>query len=244
MKTKLFILGIMACFTFISCQKDPLLYSCDPEMDAWAKNNYESIQSFTIAEFIGLDYAQQQAAYATMGQKQRHEIWMNKLNDVIQMCWTEDEEKHIELLISYVGKNESLFANNETQQERDQFELSMYEWVDYAEEKLKWDKKTIYSICGDPNPVVMMTVDDGRIKLINSKLVESLTGEQQATIKTRSEVSEGPLCSCAMTCDLCDIAGEANIMCNNYNYKCQVSVNQCGWFKKFDCDGVCKHSLA
>ncbi len=248
MKTKFFALGIVACFSFMSCQQDDLLYSCDAELDAWAKRNYEGIQSFTRAEFISLDYGQQKAAYTAMGEKQRHDIWMGKLNNVLKMDWSNEEAEHIESLISFVGEKESLFANSESQQEQDEFELFMYRWMEEAEENLNWDKATIHAICGDPNEVVMVKTRSGGMQLMTPKFSDYMTAKQSPTVvKTRSESWEGDDCACSSVSDFCDIFGEIPdwvVSCNQNRYKCKITDKGCGLFWQFSCDGICKAPIA
>lgn len=248
---KQLLLVAMAFFSILfvsSCQKDEEIYSCDPEMDRWAKNNYESIQNLTTTEFLNLEYRMQKVAYVAMGGEQRHKIWMDKLYDILQMEWSQEESNHIESLISFIGKNQSLFDNSETQQDRDQFELFMYRWIEKSEEKLCWERETIHSICGDPNKAIRVTTRGQRGILTIPKVLEFMTERQASMIKTRSESGEEsawPNCSCSQTSDWCDIFGEIPVIsCNSNNYNCKIVKNDCGLFWKYDCDGICKAPIA
>ena len=245
MNTKLSLIATLFCILLgYSCQKGDLHYSCNPQIDQWAKDNYENIQNFTKIEFESLNNGEQKAAYAIMGTKQRHALWMAKLNDVLQLEWTPQEAEHIKSLILFVEENKSLFADNETEDDRNKFELFMYVWIEYSKETLKWDKETIYSICGDPNNAIMIKTRYGHKKLTISRSYEI----GQSTLKTRSE-SGGTFgdCTCSQESDWCDIFGEmpSSVMsCNNNNHNCNVVRNNCGTFWKFDCNGICKSPIA
>lgn len=242
-----------------SCQKDELLYSCDHEIDQWTKDNYKNIQNFTVVEFLNLDYGKQKAAYIAMEEGQRHGLWIAKLNEILQMGWTQEEAEHIESLVSFIGKNKSLFSNAETQQNSDLFELFMYSWMEYAQEVLFWDRETIHSICGDPNKAVQIMTRSGIMKLSVPKVSEYVTSMQPLAIKTRSEGGgEGggkggggeswyPDCGCSQKNDWCDIFKEIPgwvVSCNSAKFKCKIIRKNCGLFWQFDCDGICKSPIA
>ena len=232
-----------------SCGNDEEFFSCDPEVDTWAKSNITEIQEMSREDFLAIgDLVYQKAAYVAMREEQRNEIWMTKLKDVLQLeGWTREEEQHIESLISFIGKNESLFANSETKHERDQFELFMHVWVEYAEEVLGWDRETIFSICGTPDKAVRIENEDGGTKLIVPKVSEFKTAVRSPSTKTRNENGgggEGFDCMCSQVSDFCDIFKEipmSVLSCNTGNgYVCKVIPKRCGLFWLFDCDGACK----
>ena len=235
---KAIVLLIFVSFV-VSCSMDEI-YSCDREINMWVKSNLTEIKQMSSEDFLAIgDLAYQKAAYAAMEKEQRHKLWMDKLNDVLQMGWEQKEVEHIDSLISFIGRNESLFTNSQTQEKRDLFELFMYLWVEYAEEVLCWDRETIFSICGVPNKVVRIETQNGNTKLTVSNVSELKSAMQSPTIKSRGE------CACASTSDWCDIFGEIPVVsCNSFNYSCENTQDGCGLFWRFPCDGICKASIA
>lgn len=63
----LFILVSLA----ISCQKVETCYSCDRELDAFVKNNFEQLQHYTIEDMKILDPEKQRAIYRSFDKEKK-----------------------------------------------------------------------------------------------------------------------------------------------------------------------------
>ncbi len=217
-----------------SCTKETQ-YSCNKEIDLWTKNNMDEITTMSRSKFLDYDKEYQQAVFMAFSPEQRKQIWIDKINEVLSLNWTNEERTHIKQLPIILNDYQKLFRENRSEEEKDRFDVVMYKWVDHAKESLGWADVLINAIIVNPN------------KLLDKKGVVSvgkkIGTESIRSIKTRGEgTAEGPDCNCSQSSggfiwkDCIDNYGEGGC---GISYDCKSYWIGCGAFKLSDCDGMC-----
>lgn len=223
---KQFVLIVCAilCAFAASCQDD-LLYSCNPEIDKWAKENLADIQKMTRSDYLKFDISYQTAAYAAFTQEQKQSLWEGKVRELLTYDdWTESERNHIEKLLVYAQENKWAYDDNLSEENEAVADMTAYRWREYAKETLNWNDDMINVITRSPHKVVK-GVKDG----VETFSLALTYPKDMGNKKTRSD--ERPDCNClGQTCGpgyYC-LAG------------CKVVIKGCGaiW-KKEDCTGHC-----
>jgi len=154
MKTKFMVLAGIALFVAItSCSKDDgITYSCDKEVDRWVKKNLDEIKEMTTVEFLEFsDVAVQKGVWAAFSIEQKQKVWFDKIENLLQLDWTEKEREHIESLLSYIKRSE--FYGPKDDVVKEQVYLAAYKWQEYAKEELGWSDRVIYAVAFTPNKV-------------------------------------------------------------------------------------------
>ena len=87
-------------------------YSCNKEVNQWAKSNLNEIKKMKVAEWYSInDIVYQKAAYVAFDSNQRKELWLSKLQETLKLDWTNAEKEHISKLIYLIEDNSNLFDN-------------------------------------------------------------------------------------------------------------------------------------
>jgi len=219
---KVFFLLIVV-ISFASCAKDET-FSCDPDANKWAKENYAAIQQMSRVDFLSIgNLVYQRAAYNALTPDQRQSFWIEKMEKVLRIEWTEQESQHIQSLFELIKANVFMFSEKRDENDFEKIEIELYRWTEYAQEELKWDRSLLYAICGT---LQEMNED----KKIDTYLQIS------PNVKNRGES-----CECSETSDWCN----DGIMPTNINVKCKKGVCEysslgCGFFLLYDCNGKCE----
>lgn len=212
-------------FLFFSCEKEEVVYSCDPEIDEWVKSNLSEIETFEWKELAQIGERYQQAAFAVFSSEQRLSLWAKKLEHTLLLNWTYEEKSHLALLLKEIQNNPDwfipyYFESNEI--EYDKFMIFFYKWIEFSKEKLGWDSSIIQSIIGTL-----------KAPLTTTGIIESNTDITH--IKTRSESK----CNCNTK------LGNSYNECNS-NYKhcstkssCVESSWSCSPLYVGKCNGLC-----
>lgn len=213
-----------------ACQKEAV-YSCDPSVDKWAKDNLNHIQQMMRADFIKInDIPHQKAAFRAFLPEQRKAIWIIKLTEVLTLNWSENERRHIESLLVILNKYDGIFSNNLTEQQHDQYLIDAYRWAEYATESLGWDKAVIRAIAGNPN------------KMLTKAGMLAQNSQGRRIVKTRSESGGKADCECNLSSSPDDslIFYDCGSSGGCYAYlNCNVSSFGCNLFWGDPCDGLC-----
>ena len=216
-----------------SCSVDET-YSCDPTVDDWIKANYAQLQDITRVEFLNLPNGDiQRATFRAVSQQKRIELWLLKIDELLELPWTTAEKEHIDLLKDLIKTNSDWFQDrsslhsNEIQFIEDELVLTMYAWADYARMEFVWADQTLYALVG--------TLDS----------VNSLESLQKEIGKTRSNITIAPGdepivynddCDCNLTYTFCK-TGVTTCQENNCGPDPDFG---CGWLWAFECNGKCK----
>ena len=227
----LLLLGIVfASFFLCACQKE-LLYSCDPEIDKIVRNNISEVQVMDRTQWLNIEKQDlQRGYYVAFSSEQKHTFWKEKLAEVLELDWSEQERAHLLILVDFLEKNPQMFSPDKNQKADDTFDLFMYRWQDDAKEKLGWNKKMLYAIAATGNKMLNKAGD-----------IASASDSDHPLVKSRSESGSGSgwkNCSCSTKQDFCDLTGEFQQRCREYA-GCKLYFIDCGWVRKQECDGNC-----
>lgn len=225
---------LMFCFISIgvimsSCSNDEM-YSCDPEANEWAKQNKSKIAEMNRSEWkqMTLKGEYRMAAFRAFSPEQQQSFWINKLEEVLNMNWSEKEKNHIQLLLNFC-KETDVFSKGVS----DEFEIFAYKWLDYGRETLKWNSSTMYGICATG---YKMLDKEGNLEI--QKTISS------HLLRNGNESGQGD-CGCSQKSDWCDLFNEipgSVIGCNPDS--CVITEDGCGLLWQFACDGICKSPIA
>ncbi|MDR1340573.1 MAG: bacteriocin fulvocin C-related protein [Prevotellaceae bacterium] len=122
MKIKVIINACIAlmCLVLISCSQDAEVYSCDKEINAWIKENLSDIWEMSREKFMNYNEKTQRAIFAAMSSKQKQDLWLTKLNDILALDWENKEKEHLDKLYVFIKTNETVFESN-TNEHKDVF---------------------------------------------------------------------------------------------------------------------------
>ncbi len=117
MKTKKYIIAAIllvvavAATVLMGCKKEKLEYSCNPEIDKWAKKNAELFASASREQVAMLPLEYQQAAFRTLSPLRKYRIWKEKMT-IIRSNWDEPVQFKIDEILKefdsswYVSKQD------------------------------------------------------------------------------------------------------------------------------------------
>ena len=135
------IVLLIVIFSVVSCSMEEI-YSCDKDANQWAKSNLIEIQQMSSADFLSIDnMVYQRAAYNAFTSNQRQSVWIEKLENVLKLDWTEKESQFIESMLEFVKVNSFIFSEELNEKDFEKIEIELYIMAEYAFEELKWDIK-------------------------------------------------------------------------------------------------------
>ena len=201
-------------------------YSCNKEVNQWAKSNLNEIKKMKVAEWYSInDIVYQKAAYVAFDSNQRKELWLSKLQETLKLDWTNAEKEHISKLIYLIEDNSNLFDNKVSVD--DKTDLAIYQWKEYALEQLRWDHELIFSIIKTPEKLNA-----------NKKLDTSLYKTPATKNNSESDGNKQPLCNCN--------SNESHkwFLCSLWFHKCHIGVcevrsKDCSDLWLYECNGLC-----
>ncbi|MDR1339242.1 MAG: bacteriocin fulvocin C-related protein [Prevotellaceae bacterium] len=235
MKIKIVINTCIALMSLIlvSCSQDEELFSCNKEINAWAKENMADIKQMSRKEWLEIgDINYQQAAYRTYSAEQKQTLWIGKISEVLNdIKWMPQEIQHIEVLLSIVKENSKVFESNVSQKNMDNLEVDLYRWKEYAIEELKWSPELLYALI---NTQEAMTSDKQIIRNRDSGMRLKAGGESSQpncdcnSSSVTSEASSGNWLPCVVGLHVCNI-----------DSGCKATSIGCGSLWLYGCNGTC-----
>lgn len=223
--------------TLLSCQKESNFYSCNPTLNEWATQNFTSISKMSygeIAEYSNVE--QQRTIFRTLNPTLKIQFWEDRLNDILKLNWTTEEQNHIVELLDIIRNNGYRWfegkINSKTEEEKEfiqnDFEIKTYKWKEYAIEKLGWSQEVLFSVIAMPSRV---------LDTKGSLAIETRPFFNNSTVKTRSESK--PDCECSLDSDWC--SGRRTCQEDECT-RLPVGFlpDACGTLLYYDCDGMCK----
>jgi len=228
------LIGIMVMF---SCSMDELSYSCDKETDAWVKANLSDIALMSRADWVKVeDIGYQRAIFSAFSPQQRQTLWEGKLNEALNTVkWSKNESKHIESLLAMVTGNLNIFENNAKSEEKDNVEIFLYKWIEYAVDKLEWPHELLYSLIGTPESItadrnIAVKTPVSKIRLKNGGETTTPDCDCNSTNPiSGSDASSGNWIPCMVGFHIC-----------NSTTGCQVISWGCGSFWLYQCNATCQ----
>lgn len=220
MRTFIFLFAVLVSLGLCSCQ-EPLMYSCDEELNDWVIDNMEDIHLLSRSEWCKLEMEYQVPAYRAFVPKQKQNFWIQKLEEVMELDWNQKEKDHLKVLCDYIKENPHIFESSFWQDEAAfiEFDKFQYKWVCYAQSELKWKKEIIAAIAVNGH------------KMKNKEGELDIPIESLLVAKSSSETSIR--CSCCSHSDWCSSG-----FCEKTG-RCEYIHSGCGTLMMYECDGLC-----
>ena len=205
---------------FVACeQESESVYSCNKNVNEWAKLNITEIQQMSRQNWIELHDTLKLAAYRAFTPEQKHQFWKEKFQEVKSLDWSQEEIAHISKAENYLDEHSDFFSHELTDDEIDNLETFFYSWQKEGIEKFGWTNQTAISIAGTGLPIS-----------------EEEKNNNIPPSKSNSNKSEDCHCNIKILSDFCNTAGFLG-ECISYN--CEESTWGCGWIWFEDCNGIC-----
>jgi uncharacterized protein YxeA len=200
------------------CKKMEEVYACDPVINEWVKSNLRTIQQMNRQYLLQLELEKQSPAYKAFTPEQKYNCWVDKLEQVKSLEWTEKEFTHICLLAETMKLE--WFEDNFRKTNFDRIDNFLKKWVDDGYSYFGWTKDEVGRMVACLKEVAM---EDG-----NVVLKEAGGGSGEAGGKK-------PACTCSLESDWCNGGDKCkNIPCQGHPY--------CGTLWFYYCDGRCDDS--
>lgn len=224
---KLLVIALLSSCMY-SCSSEDMIYSCDPDIDKWTKENLSEISAMNRNDLLLYrnEVTLQRSIYAALNPAQKKQVWEEKILEVLNLSWAEKERQHIVSLLNIIHKYPEFFDAN-THSNQDGVDLISYKWIKYAEEELNWKDDIIYAIAMTVNP----------INVINGNVVIDENVElYPVRLKTRSESIKLD-CACHTTSGITVGACPSGYTCVTGNC---TKVRNCGLLHASQCVGLCR----
>lgn len=220
-----------------SCDKNDEMFSCDPATNVWATENRKSISSMTRADWIEIEGEEKgRAAYRAFTPEQRYDFWVDKINEVLTLDWSDKEKKHLADLLSHIQEHPEIFVHD-TPGLDDETLKFLYLWEEKAREDFKWTTATLYAILATGH------------KMIDKSGVLEIPFSSNDISKTNTRSSDD--CGCSTVSDWCN--GRANMIDSDLPPTVSVQVHAecigggcaasnfgCGTLLRYRCNGNCE----
>ena len=209
---KLILVLVLVSFT-MSCN-DQECYSCDSEIDSWAKENKEALSKMDRYELMRLSSKQRAAAFRAFSAEKRKEIWIDKFNQILSIIKSSEERNHLEKILKFVEGYD--FSREITEKEEKFFR----DWFSEGEYYFEWNK--YFMVSGFASLGDAVTTKKAYNALYNSENTEG------RAIETDDD------CDCRWDTH-CDLAGLGD--CSDDD--CEDTTLGCGLFFMQSCTGDC-----
>lgn len=223
-----FSLALTISLMFLSCSHEDEIFSCNPDVNNWVKENKSYIQTLTRAQWYKLDYRVSQASYIAFSPSQKEEFWKEKFKEVKLLNWSSEEIKHIQDAENYILEHEHFFSEVlPSEEEIDDFEIFFSKWVKQGVKNFGWTKKTALAIVGTGYKMIDL---QGNVLLPEKS--------SNMTMVTLHKEEEQTGCNCnteSMISCILDPFGP----CDTSYSKCESSFRGCGFVWSYPCDGTC-----
>ena len=141
------LLALALPFVASSCTQEEEMYSCNPEVDNWVKENKDLIRRMTRSQWCELDYQVSTASYTAFTQSQKIDFWMEKLEEVKKLDWATEELAHIQKVEDFISTHPEFFGDEKlSEKELDDVETYFVKWTKYGKRHFGWSNKTAMAI--------------------------------------------------------------------------------------------------
>lgn len=210
------MLFIMLGMLLFSCkEKSELLYSCDPNIDQWVKENLVEIRQMKRDEWNELDERLKKPVFSAFTKNQKQCFWLQKIDEIIELGWNEQELNHWLLAKKEIEKRVGAFDDVQNQNDVDSLEIYFFEWKNIAIKEFFWPKSFIMATLYVGNKVIDK---EGTLEII----------EKDVKLKTSTEND----CECLYGVGCLPYGGTC------YKGNCN-NVIGCGLLGTSLCDGTC-----
>lgn len=216
---KITFLLVSIIFVVSSCQKEENLYSCDPGIESWVKSNLKEISLMSREDLAPKEHSVQIAIFRAFSSKQRLQLWLDKIDEVVKLDWSTEEKAHIMSLRNALKEE---WFNDEFRKDSIKFQpVNLFEkdWCAEGVKKFGWTKQQIGGMVGRVEELIDK---QGNFKVVILKSANAVTA-------TSSESD----CGCNVSWNM----GCVGMTCNSSS--CTQSPWGCGMLFGYYCDGKC-----
>jgi hypothetical protein len=200
-----------------SCQKDALLYSCDPVLNEIITSHIEVYAQYTVEEITVSDIQIQRAIFRSFEPAKKREIWLEKIRFLLENeDYTPAEYIHTTKILDHLSEN--YFNEDSIKAEAGTRALFFSDWISYAKGNLGWSEKYIAFVIYRLYTVQeQMDAEISTVKIISRKAISD---------------SEIGTCDCSLISDGCfgSVCGDGT---------CEQT-SGCGLLWQYTCDGICQ----
>lgn len=217
MLMKRFLFINLTLISLISCQKT---LSCDPVIDAWAKENLEYYSNAGRNEIVALSMSRQMAIYRGLTSEKKVELWKAKKHLVHQSgILSEAEYNDYSRLFDYMKPYHYDSAKGMQ-------ELRNYagEWKALMQDKYSWDEEKLFVFSH-----IWMT----RQEFLQAILCDSVITKGNGAPGTHGDGT----CDCSYSI-YCQTSGLGRV-CSDKD-KCKQGDGGCGIVGSSNCTGICQ----
>lgn len=221
-----------------SCQKDDLIYSCDPVVEKAILQELPNIHLMTRSDWLKIKMSEYKAAvFRAFTPTQRYKFISEKLSEVTQLAWSKEEMTHILKLQDFIDNNPQFLNTNWgiDKELQNQFDLFQYKWIESAR-NYGWTEKQIYAIAFSLDKILNKA---GDLLISDDKINVPIT------VKTRSESGGGgggenlPWCFCHPYFQYCKAGDPAMWFMSCKTNICKERWPGCQLLLLGTCTGIC-----
>jgi hypothetical protein len=224
--TLLFI-GILS---MVACKKEKQ-FSCDPEINSWAKENADRFQVITREQLATLPIELAQAAYRTLSPEKKFELWNEKF-DIVYTQWDAPVRKMIDDARTHMSI--IWFDPESGAIDKDYLEswenIMLTEWMDSTNYYLSFC--TIYT----EEELNALEYSSGNRDLSWVKVPSKLK-EKYLSSKTQPGDGGSKVCTCKY-----NFSCGADETCTDHD--CNHTIEGCGWAWLESCQKKCEPKIS
>jgi lipoprotein len=220
----LLIILSLGLFLFSCSEEQEVVYSCDQKENAWVKQHLNEIRKMSRTNWLSLPANLEIPVFRAFSQKQKLQVWNEKLNETTEILRNSAEISHINKVKQFINDNPSLFDGDKlSESEEEKIEKFFYSWAKEGEKRFNWNKSTIYSIVGTCRPITNQK--NRGIKLLS-------------TVPRVDFINPGLnyKCNCHKKCLIACFP--ETVFCES-DPDCEETNKGCGWVFAQECDGRC-----
>ena len=129
---------LMLLFLTTGCNISEECFSCDPDLNAWAKTNKSKIIEFNREEIASFSHGRQKAILAVLSPERKITLWQEKIDHILSLDLSKEE---INYLKWYADVFKSFDYKSPTPKD---IEKEMYERTINGMSKFGWSQSFVY----------------------------------------------------------------------------------------------------
>jgi hypothetical protein len=205
------IITLATCYFLEGCQKDDLLYSCDPETNDWVIENKTVYANISRAEIATFSFDKQLGLFRSFAPEQRVRLYQEKYEYLMKLEYLSNPEKE-QLSKLYALISPDIYTSKENSQKFNEF---ADKWVEESIMLFGWTSKDIFLYTH-----TWLTIEETEVMMNSLPRLKSTEVE--------------PTCNCHYT-----IACSFGLW-SCVTGRCKIKDGGCGIFGSIDCDGICE----
>lgn len=223
MKIKCCIIGSLClCMgALCSCSEaENVKFSCDDTVDEWVKENLDDIRLMGRAEWLQTNSVLKAAVLRAFTPEQKEAFWRNKIQETLELNWTQEERSHIQKLIKFIDQYSELFSMRKLTEEQEDFvDMFFYKWQEEGLQQCGWDSTIGLAIAVSGYPLKNTA---GELLVVEDSVPYDLLASTESD------------CECQQYVNLC----MGGTYCKQGN--CTELNSGCGFLTMGSCTGMCE----